>query len=89
MADQNKRRHVRLKHSAKIRVLTPPGETVTVTMRDFSESGLYLECGDKNIVKIGDFVEVNTLEFEDAPVQKAKVVRINVGQGFAIEFIGT
>ena len=87
MTDKNQRRHVRLKHSAKIRVLTLAGEEAIVNMCDFSEGGLCLECGNENIVNIGDIVEVNTLEFEGAPVQKAKVVRIDAGQGFAVEFI--
>ena len=87
MTYKNKRRHVRLKHSAKIRVLTPVGEEAIVNMSDFSEGGLCLECGDENIVKIDDIVEVNTLEFEGAPVQKAKVVRIDAGKGFSVEFI--
>jgi len=88
MTEKNKRRHNRLKHSAEIRVLTPPGVAVVVNMQDFSESGLYLLCNDTDFVKIDDIVNVNTLEFEDAPIQKAKVIRIEAGKGFAVEFIG-
>jgi len=88
MNEPNKRRHPRIKHAARIRVLTPPGVPVIVNMRDFSESGLFLfSGGNEDIVKVGDIVEVNTLEFEGAPVQKAVVVRIEAGKGFAVEFI--
>ncbi len=88
MTNKNKRRHIRLQHNADIRILTPSGKEVIVKMHNFSESGLYLTCSDANFVKMGDIVEVNTLEFEDAPVQKTKVVRIEEGKGFAVEFIG-
>ncbi len=88
MREKNKRRHSRLRHSAKIRVIPPPGEVIIVDMFDFSESGLYLICDDTDFVQIGDIVKVNTMEFEGAPVQRAKVIRIETGKGFAVEFIG-
>ncbi|WP_031432959.1 PilZ domain-containing protein [Methylomarinum vadi] len=82
----NKRRHIRLRHSAEISLQISPDDPMIVTMRDFSDSGLYLlGCDDK--VELGDIVSVRTLEFDDAPTQQGKVVRIEPGQGFAIEFI--
>jgi len=83
----NKRRHDRIKHFAKIRVLPPPGKAVIVNMRDFSESGLFLVYKDAPFVSVGDIVEVNTMEFEGAPVQKCKVIRVEPEQGFAVEFL--
>jgi PilZ domain-containing protein len=83
----NQRRHHRLKHRAKIRLKAPPSEPVIVNMRDFSESGLFLFCENSSLVKVGDIVEVKTMEFEDAPIQEAKVVRIEKNTGFAVEFI--
>ncbi len=83
----DKRRHERIRHVAQIRVLTPPGEPLELRMRDFSESGLFVFCKENTPVKVGDIVEVNTLEFEGAPVQKARVVRIEAGVGFAVEFV--
>lgn len=83
----NQRRHPRLKHSAKIRVTTSPGEPITVNMRDFSESGLFVFCENCAVVEVGDLIEVKTLEFEGAPTQQAKVIRVEKGKGFAVEFI--
>lgn len=82
----NKRRHVRLRHSAEISLQIPPDDPVIVKMRDFSDSGLYL-LGYVNNVELGDIVSLKTLEFDDAPTQQGKVVRIEQGQGFAVEFI--
>ncbi len=87
MTNKNKRRHARLQHSADIKIFLASGKEAIVRMHDFSESGLFLECGDVSIVKIGDIVDVQTLEFEGAPVQKTKVVRIEEGKGFAVEFV--
>lgn len=58
-----------------------------VNMRDFSQSGLFLLCPDSGAVSVGAIVEVQTTEFDDAPVQKAKVARLEPGVGFAVEFL--
>lgn len=84
--NSNKRRHIRIRHSAEISLEIPPNDPVVVKMRDFSDSGLYLFCRD-NQVQLGDVVKVRTLEFDEAPTQQAKVVRIEPGEGFAVEFI--
>nr|WP_305907790.1 PilZ domain-containing protein [Methylomarinum sp. Ch1-1]MDP4520570.1 PilZ domain-containing protein [Methylomarinum sp. Ch1-1] len=62
MTETNKRRHQRLKHHAKIQLMTSPGETLIVSLRDLSESGLFLSCGDQGLVKEGDVVGVKTME---------------------------
>lgn len=86
MSHTNQRKHERLKHRAKISLRLSSNIDLIVEMRDFSESGLYLCCGD-NVVSVGDIVEVKTLEIEDAPVQRVMVVRVEPEQGFAAEFI--
>lgn len=62
-------------------------DSYIVDMRDFSESGLFLQAGDQVSVDIGSIVEVQTTEFDDAPIQKARVVRLEAGKGFAVEFL--
>lgn len=80
---------MRIKHSAEIRLEFPSGEAMVVHMRDFSESGLYVYSNRDNLVKVGDLVCLKTLEFDDAPIQQVKVVRVDSGEGFAAEFILT
>lgn len=88
MTSAELRRHSRLKHRAKIRVVLPIlSEEFVVDLRDFSQSGLFLMGSDKVAVAQGAIVEVQTTEFDDAPVQKAKVVRVEAGVGFAVEFM--
>jgi hypothetical protein len=56
-------------------------------MRDFSNSGLFIHYTAEHIPDLGALVEMQTTEIEDAPVRTTKVVRIEAGVGFAVEFI--
>lgn len=79
---------MRLMHRAKIRLMVNDlSKEYILDMKDFSESGLFLLAPGEAIPRIDDVVEVQTTEFEDALVQTAKVVRIEEGVGFAVEFI--
>lgn len=83
----NKRRHPRIKHRAKIRMTMPASAAaVVLDMRDFSETGVFLLCSNDFMPPIGALVEVQTTEFDDAPVQTAVVVRVEPGVGFGLEF---
>ncbi|MFT7234554.1 MAG: small ligand-binding sensory domain FIST [Methylophagaceae bacterium] len=86
MTGANLRRHERVKHQVKIQVHSD-AVVHTLQMQDFSESGLYLICPNTSIISIMDVVKVQTLEFEDAPLLDAKVVRVEENIGFAVEFI--
>jgi len=87
MSTHNKRRDQRLKHVVKIKFFAVPNIEIILEMRDFSDSGLFLICPDTNIIHIGDDVQVQTLEIDDAPIVASKVRRIEQHVGFAIEFI--
>jgi len=84
----DKRRHPRLKHRAKIRVISlQQAELFIATMRDFSDSGLFLFCKDPHIPEMGTILQVQTTEFEGAPIRETKVVRIEPDVGFGVEFV--
>ncbi|AEG01349.1 PilZ domain-containing protein [Methylomonas methanica] len=86
--DSDQRRHPRLKHRAKIRVIPPqPSDLFLAHMRDFSDSGLFLLCSDELTPALNTIVEVQTTEFEGAPIRATKVVRIEPGVGFGVKFI--
>lgn len=87
MTNINNRRHQRLKHGAKIRFFAGPELEMTLEMRDFSDSGLYVYCSDTSNIHLDDDVEVQTLEIDDAPILPSKVKRIEDNVGFAVEFI--
>jgi hypothetical protein len=87
MSILNNRRDQRLKHLAKVGVFASPNIEKIFDMRDFSDSGLFLLCADTSKINIGDDMQVQTLEFDDAPIVPAKVRRIEQHVGFAIEFM--
>jgi len=77
----------RINHKAKIKVMTQPEQLYILELRNFSETGLYINSDELDIVAVGDEIEVQTLEIEDAPVLLSKVVRVEAGNGFAVTFI--
>ena len=88
VSHSDKRRHPRLKHRAKIRVIQPgPPQVFFADMRDFSETGLFLLCAAELIPAMDAIIEVQTTEFEDAPIRQTKVVRVEPDIGFGVIFI--
>ena len=86
--DSDQRRHPRLKHRATIKVMMPnSSELFFADMRDFSETGLFLLHAGAFQPEPGTILEIQTTEFEDAPIRPTKVVRIEPGVGFGVEFI--
>lgn len=82
----NRRGDARIKHQANIQIETS-SEVMTLEMRDFSDSGLYVFCADTHFVSLNDRIKVQTLEFEGAPVLDAIVARLEDNIGFAVRFI--
>ena len=87
MTTINNRRDQRLKHLAKVRVFMAPNIEKILDMRDLSDSGLFLLCADTSNIHLGDDVQVQTLDFDEAPIVPSKVRRIEQHVGFAIEFM--
>ncbi len=88
MTETEHRRHPRLKHRAKIKVVFPnESKQFLADMRDFSEDGLFLLCKEHSELKEGTILKVQTTEFENAPVQTTKVIRSEPGVGLGLEFI--
>lgn len=87
MTEENKRRHPRLSHRARLNLFLEPGRCIGVTMRDFSDSGLYLLYPEAAEADLGHVYQVQTTEFPDAPIRSIKVMRIEPGLGLGVEFI--
>lgn len=81
------RKYPRIEHHATVKVIISPGNARELEMSDFSEGGLFVQCSDPEFIILGDEVDVQTLEMEDAPIIKAKVVRFMEKKGFALEFM--
>jgi hypothetical protein len=72
---QEKRRHVRTEFSANIRLVHASVGTLDVKMRDMSDGGVFLLTGDRVDLPVGEWVEIQALDVEDAPVLSAQIVR--------------
>ncbi|MGR9052110.1 MAG: PilZ domain-containing protein [Gammaproteobacteria bacterium] len=83
----NNRKHPRLNHRAEVQVTGADGRSERLHMRNFSHSGMFIQCHREKLPEVGDLLEVRTLEIDDAPVLTVRVVRVSEGQGFAVEFI--
>jgi hypothetical protein len=91
MSTENRRRHHRLTHSAKIKVITKDKRMYLMDMQNQSESGAYLSS-DRTIAKMEDIVEIQTTELLDAPIVSSRVVRVDSNdenKGYALEYLAT
>lgn len=79
------RRHLRLAHRAKVQ-LSSTKEAIIAYTRDLSDSGLYVLGSFSAPPSIGDIMEVQLLDIEDATPRRVIVRRIDAQVGFAVEF---
>ncbi len=86
----NKRQALRIPHRVDVKLMTSDVGHTVCEMTNFSETGMYLTRNAKSQhdikISLGDKVEVQTLEFDHAPIVEAEVVRLD-DEGFAVEFI--
>ena len=55
-------------------------------MRDMSDGGIFLYTGDQVDLPIGEQVEVQAMDIDNAPVLKARIVR-REAEGLALMFV--
>lgn len=72
---QEKRQHIRTAFSAEIRLIHPAVGELKVNMRDMSDGGVFLFTGDRVDLSVGDTVQIQALDIEDAPILSARVMR--------------
>ena len=85
---QEKRKHVRTAFSANVRFIHSSVGTLEVRMRDLSDGGVFLYTGDRVGLPVGEHVEIQAMDIEDAPVLTARIVRIET-DGVALMFVDT
>lgn len=92
MIETEHRQHPRLQHRAKLNVSIPSlSLTFVAEMSDFSEGGLFIMWPEPltESLEEGTLLQVQTTEFEDAPIQTAAVVRAIPGDGIALKFVSS
>lgn len=82
-----KRKHVRTEFSGRVRVMHQQLGSVEYELRDLSNGGCFLFTREPLDLPVGEFVHVQALDIDDAPVLSAQVVRVEA-RGFALMFAG-
>jgi len=82
---QEKRKYLRTAFSANVRLMHASLGTLDVEMRDLSDGGVFLCTGDRVDLPVGERVDIQALDVEDAPVLSAQIVRHEVA-GIALMF---
>lgn len=83
--NDNKRRHLRLVHRAKVR-LSNTDEFIIGYTKDISDSGVFVYGVFQKSPMIGDKMEVQLLDIDDAIARPVIVRRIDPA-GIAVEFV--
>lgn len=88
MSDKNKRRTVRTKLRAEVKVTHPEVGELKLHTGDISDGGAYIFTEGNDIPQIGEIVNVQVqgIGGGDAPVVKMKIVRLDK-TGMGLEFI--
>ena len=83
---EEKRQHIRTTVSASVKLMHPSFGSLKVKTRDMSHGGLFIMTGGELDLPIGTEVSIQALDmFEEAPIVKAKIVRVE-SQGVALQF---
>ncbi len=88
MKKEERRRHVRTAFDARVRLMHPSIGEIEVTMRDMSDSGVFLFTGNCADLPVGERVQIQALDIDDAPVLDAEIVRCEAS-GIGLMFTGS
>jgi hypothetical protein len=80
-----KRQHIRTAFSAQVKIIHPQVGELIVEMRDISNGGVYLLTGELANLEVGQELQLQAQDIEDAPVLTARVVRVEP-KGIALMF---
>ncbi len=81
------RQHPRLLHRASVNLTFNSGQTITTHTIDMSNGGLFIYCTDHPEVQLGDILEVIVNGIQDPIARPIKIIRVETGKGFGIEFV--
>ncbi|MCF7970736.1 MAG: PilZ domain-containing protein [Methylococcaceae bacterium] len=81
------RQYPRLLHRASINLTFSSGAMTTTHTLDMSNSGLFISCVDRPEVQVGDILEVIVNGIQDPVARPIRIIRVESGKGFGIEFV--
>jgi len=81
-----KRKHVRTAFSANVKFMHASVGELDLKMRDMSDGGVFLFSTDLADLPLGEMVQIQALDIEDAPLLNAIIVRRET-DGIGLQFI--
>jgi len=81
-----KRKHIRTAFSAEVRFIHASTGELTLTMRDISDGGVFLFSRDLADLPLGEVVQIQALDIDDAPLLNAVIVRRETA-GIGLQFV--
>lgn len=86
--NNDRRQHERLYHHTAIQLTTASNESIYAYTLNLSDGGLLINCNDSHLIpKIGDIIELHSLDFPDAPIKKVIVRRTTETNHIGVQFI--
>ncbi len=87
-SENDRRQHERLYHHSAIQLVTASNESISAYTLNLSDGGLLINCSNDNLVpKIGEVIELHSVDFPDAPIKKVIVRRIDETNHIGVQFI--
>jgi len=81
-----KRKHVRTEFSANVKLMHATVGELNLKMRDMSDGGVFLFSVDLLDLPLGEVVQIQALDIEDAPLLNAVIVRRETA-GVGLQFV--
>lgn len=82
-----KRKHIRTEFSGHVRLMHASFDgDIELVMRDMSDGGVFLFSGEQVDLPVGERVQIQSLDIDDAPLLEAQVVRCDQ-TGIALMFV--
>ncbi|WP_174482348.1 PilZ domain-containing protein [methanotrophic endosymbiont of Bathymodiolus puteoserpentis (Logatchev)] len=81
------RQHPRLLHRASVNLTFTSGHTISTHTIDMSHGGLFIACTDHPEVQEGDILNIIVNGIQNPVARDIKIIRVEPGKGFGIEFV--
>lgn len=87
MYENERRQHDRLYHHTQVHITTSTNESLIVYTLNLSDGGLLLKYHFEPLPVIGEIMQIQAMDFPDAPIKKVIVRRTSEAGQIGVEFI--
>lgn len=84
---EDRRQHDRLYHHAVVKLIRQAKESIIGHTLNLSDGGLLIKCTLDPLPAIGDVLEVQSMDFPEAPIKKVVVRRVAALDQMGVQFV--